>query len=118
MPQLRPELRAIVERLTRDSGGAGSREISLDALGNAIGTLAVSYPEIDAMIDAIEARGRSVAAASGGDGEAHLAAVLAAARALASELGRRPKRLEIARRAKLSDEQVKHALLLARIIQR
>jgi hypothetical protein len=114
--QLRAELRSIVDKLVAVS--SSTREVSLDALGNAIGTLAVSYTEIDAMISALEARGRHVTAPSSGRGEAHLASVLTAARALSSELGRRPSTAEIALRAGLSADQVKHALVLARVMQR
>lgn len=116
MNLLRSDLRTIVDRLVAAS--ASTREVPLDALGTAIGTLAVSYTEIDAMISALEARGRQVIAPSSGRGEANLASVLTAARSLSAELGRRPSTREIALRAGLSADQVKHALMLARIMQR
>ncbi|HEY2734313.1 MAG TPA: sigma-70 domain-containing protein [Polyangiales bacterium] len=116
MDQLRPELRAVVEELLRASEAA--REITLDQLGDAIGTLAASYPEIDAMIAALEAEQRKVVSPLGGSGEAHLALVVNAAKELTRELGRRPNVVAIAGRAGLSIEEVKQALVLARIMQR
>jgi hypothetical protein len=114
--KLRAELTTVIETLIR-AGGA-KREISLDALGDAIGTRSVSYPEIDAMISALEARGYKVVAPDNPRGEQHLREVVAAARALSNELGRRPNLGEICQRSHLDPEQVKHALMLARIIQR
>jgi hypothetical protein len=114
--KLRRELRAIVERLVASS--ATSRHISLDALGQAIGVQAVSYAEIDAMITALEARDRRVEATTEGRGEEYLRLVIGAVRSLSGELGRRPSPSEIALRTRLSLEQVRHALLLARIMQR
>jgi hypothetical protein len=113
---LRKELRAIVDRLIATS--EASRQVSLDALGQAIGVQSISYAEIDAMISALEARGRRVEAASGGRGEEYLRLVVPAVRSLSSELGRRPSPSEISLRTRLSLEQVRHALLLARIMQR
>jgi len=113
---LRKELRAIVDRLIATS--EASRQVSLDALGQAIGVQSISYAEIDAMISALEARGRKVEAASGGRGEEYLRLVVPAVRSLSSELGRRPSPSEISLRTRLSLEQVRHALLLARIMQR
>jgi hypothetical protein len=114
--KLRRELRAIVDRLVASS--AASRQISLDALGQAIGLQAVSYAEIDAMISAIEARDRRVEATTEGRGEEYLRLVVTAVRTLSGELGRRPSLAEIALRTRLSLDQVRHALLLARIMQR
>jgi hypothetical protein len=114
--KLRRELRAIVDRLVASS--AASRQISLDALGQAIGLQAVSYAEIDQMISAIEARDRRVEATTEGRGEEYLKLVIGAVRSLSGELGRRPSLSEIALRTRLSLDQVRHALLLARIMQR
>lgn len=114
--KLRRELRAIVDRLVASS--VASRQISLDALGQAIGMQAVSYAEIDAMITAIEGRDRRVEATTEGRGEEYLKLVVGAVRTLSGELGRRPSLTEIALRTRLSLDQVRHALLLARIMQR
>jgi hypothetical protein len=114
--ELRDELRMVVNRLLEAS--EQSREVTLDELGDALGTLSASYPEIDAMIALLEAQARRVAAPAGGSGEAHLVRVVAAAKALSSQLGRRPSVAEIAPLAGLTLEQVRHALVLARIMQR
>jgi hypothetical protein len=95
-----------------------SREVSLDEIGEALGTLSASYSEIDAMIAVLESKHRRVSAPAGGSGEAHLARVVSAAKTLSADLGRRPNVAEIASLAGLSVEQVKHALVLARIMQR
>jgi hypothetical protein len=113
---LRRELRVIIDKLVASS--VASRQISLDALGQAIGLQSVSYAEIDAMISAIEARDRRVEATTEGRGEEYLKLVVGAVRTLSGELGRRPSLTEIALRTRLSLEQVRHALLLARIMQR
>lgn len=114
--ELRAELVAVVERLLAASDEGAS--ISLDAIGDAIGALAVSQVEIDVILDVLEERGRRVTSNEGGHGERHLHLVLAAARALVVELGRRPSTAEIATRSGLELEDVRHALALARIMQR
>lgn len=113
---LRPLLAAIVERLL-DGTNAGDA-IELDAIGEAIGANAISQDEIDAVLRAIEARGRKVSSPQGGGGETSLKKVLAAARSLRVELGRAPRVAEVAARAGIPDAEVEHALALARIIQR
>jgi hypothetical protein len=113
---LRPPLRAIVEELLAASVDA--RHVSLDALGEAIGTRAVTTDEIEAIVAALEAEGRTVGEPEAALGAARLAAVLEAARALAKELGRAPTRSEIAARAGMTDEAVRHALELAKVMQR
>lgn len=116
MTELRRELALVVEALARAS--EDTREVSLDAIGEAIGVMAVSHDEIDAMLLALEARGLRVTGPEGGGGEARLGAVLRATRALMGELGRRPSVPEIAARAELSEGEVRHALALARVMQR
>lgn len=116
MTQLRRELRVIIDKLVAAS--ESSRQVSLDALGQAIGVHAVSYAEVDAMISALEARNRRVEATTEGRGEEYLRLVVDAVRSLSRELGRRPSLAEIALRTRLSLDQVRHALLLARIMQR
>lgn len=113
---LRRDLLEIVDRLVAES--PGSESISLDDLGQAIGLKSVSYAEIDAMISALEARDRKVEATTEGRGEEYLRLVVDALRTLSYELGRRPSLNEIALRTRLNHEQVRHALLLARIMQR
>ena len=116
MSALRPELAAVVDGLLRDTAKGGT--ITLDAIGDAIGTRAASADEIDVMLSMIEAQGRHVVSPEGGSGESKLKSVLDAARALRAELGRPPRHDEIAARAGISREDVQHALALARIMQR
>jgi hypothetical protein len=113
---LRPELAAIVDQLLAAS--APKETISLDALGDVIGTRAISADEIDAMMRALEAHDRVIGAPEGGGGEEHLRTVIATARALSRSLGRRPTIAEIASQASIAERDVRHALFLARIMQR
>lgn len=106
------ELEAIVEVL------AANQEVTLDAIGEALGTRAVSSEEIDLLIATLEARGVRVIGPEGGGGEERLRVVVGTARALAVELGRTPSAGEIAERSGLTLEQVRRALALARVIQR
>jgi hypothetical protein len=113
---LRAELKAIVTELLAAS--EGTRAIALDAIGEAIGTRAITPEEIEGIMKALEAAGRSVVGPAGGDGEARLKAVLTAARELRPALGRAPTVGEIAARSGLEEEQVRHALALAKVMQR
>lgn len=112
---MRPELRRILDRLTADFALTGA--VSLDAIGDAIATTQVSVDEIDALIAALEGAGLTVVGPSGGGATQRLGRVVGAARAL-REAGERPTLAAIAARTGLSDEQVRHALALARVMQR
>lgn len=113
---VRPELRKIVDELLEAS--ADSHEIHLDAVGEAIGARAITTPEIEAIMDALDAAGRRLVGPKGGDGEARLKTVVATARALQPELGRKPTVAEIADRSGLTEAEVRHALTLAKVVQR
>ena len=113
---MRPELRKIVDDLLAAS--ADSREIHLDAVGEAIGARAITTPEIEAIMDALDAAGRKLVGPQGGDGEARLKTVVATARTLQPELGRKPTVAEIAARSGLTEDDVRHALTLAKVMQR
>ena len=93
---------------------AETREVTLDEIGEAIGARAITAEEIDAIFTALEDGGRTIASPQGGGGEAHLKAVVGAARAL----GRKSTLAEIAGRAGLSQAEVRHALMLLKIMQR
>jgi hypothetical protein len=114
--ELPTDLRDVVTRLLGESTAGG--ELSLDQLGEAIGSLAVSTEEIEAIFVQLEAAGRRVSAAPGGGGEARLKRVVAAARALKVESQRRPTLEQVATRAGLSRQEVLGALFLLRIMQR
>src|SRR5262249_28653699 len=107
---LRPELARILETLIEES--EDTRFVGLDTLAAAIGTLAVSHDEIDAMLDALEPRARRV------DSGASRAAVVAAARRLKVELGRAPSPAEVAEASGLPLADVRHALAYVRVLAR
>ena len=113
---MRLEIEAVLLALLEAS--EVSREVSLDGIGDALGTRAVTAEEIDELLSKLEKQGRRVTGPSGGGGESRLKAVIAAARALQEELGRKATPAEIAARAGLTEEQVRHALALARVIAR
>lgn len=113
---MRPELQKIVDDLLAAS--EDTREVQLDAIGEAIGARLVTTPEIEAIIDALDAAGRKLVGPQGGAGEDRLKAVVAAARALGPELGRKPTVAEIAARAGLTEQEVRHALALVKVMQR
>ena len=113
---LSPRLAGIVATLLAKS--ERSRRVSIDALGDAFGTGSASSVEVEAVMIALEARGRSITAPKGGDGAARLADVLTAARALQAELGRAPRVDEIATRAALASRVVWRALAFARVLGR
>lgn len=112
----RPELAAVLARLIVES--ERTREVTLDGVGLAIGTLAVSTDEIDALFTALETRGRRVVSPRGGDGEHLLGRVVGAARALKQGTARRLTIDEVAQQASLTREQVISALALLHIMQR
>jgi len=103
-----------VERLIAEN----ERDVSLDQLGDALGTMAVTPAELEAIVDELEARGRRVGEAASPSPTATLQRVLRAARELGAELGRRPTPDEIRERAGISSEAMHHALALARVMQR
>jgi hypothetical protein len=113
---LRRELADVVEALVRTSEDA--REVSLDAIGEALGARAVSTDEIELVFLSLEARGRRIVGPEGGGGEERLKRVVASARAFAAEHGRRASVAEIAALTGLSELEVRHALALAKVMQR
>ena len=113
---LRRELQAIVVTLLAAS--VETKEVTLDAIGHALGVRAVTPAEIDELLAALEAGGRTITGPEGGAGEERLKAVVAAARALAPELGRAATVAEIAARAGLEVVEVRHALTLLKVMQR
>lgn len=113
---MKPELEEVLRELLAMSETEG--EVSLDAVGEALGLHAISTDDVDAIMHALERAGRKVIGPEGGGGEERLRVVVATARTLVAELGRRPTAAEIADRSGLSAEQVRHALGLAKVMQR
>lgn len=114
--ELRVELQDVVTKLLVESERA--RDVALDHIGDALGTLSVSTDEIDGIFKQLESEGRRVVAPPGGGGEAHLRRVVAAARALKQESTTRPTLSAVCERAGLTRDDVLNALFLLRIMQR
>jgi hypothetical protein len=112
---MRRAIRDVLDDLLARSAPGG--EITLDAIGDALGTVAASHDEIDGLIAGLEAEGRVVGSKPGGDGEATLREVLAAARTIKDE-GGQPTPRGIADRTGLPLDRVRHALALARVMTR
>lgn len=90
---MRPELDAILEVLVaahHDRGAEAAPVVDLDAIADAVGTLAVSYEEVDALVEALEGRGLRVGEAPSEADVALVREVLRAARGLAAEGGQPP----------------------------
>ncbi len=117
MTALRPELMLVLNQLLLAS--ETTLHVELDAIGAVVGALSVSTDEIDALLREIEARGRQIAAPSGGGAERHLGQVVAAARKLKTgSPEQKPSLCAVAREAGLSEQQVLVALALLRVMQR
>jgi hypothetical protein len=112
----RPELAAVLAKLIVES--ERTRVVALDAIGEAIGTHAVSTDEIDALFVALEQRGRAIASPVGGTVEGLLKRVVAAARELKREAPRRLTIDDVAKQAGITREQVISALALLHVMQR
>ena len=106
----------MIEQLLRESEASG--HLTLDQIGDAIGARAVSYVDVDVVIDALESAGRVIDAGAKPRGEEHLQLIVRSIRELSVQLGRRPTQPEIAERSGLTQAEVSHALQLARIMQR
>ena len=106
-----------LQMLLRDSKEGGT--VTLDAIGGALGARAVTHEEIDSIVARLEKAGRIVGEeAQEGVGVARLRKVVETARTLRSELGRNATPEEIAARAGLDLAAVRHALELAKVMQR
>jgi hypothetical protein len=113
---VKPELKAVLDSLLAES--KQTSEVSLDALGEALGTHAISTDDVDEIMRALEDAGRKVIGPEGGGGEDRLKVVLSTARALVAELGRKPRASEIAERSGLTVDEVRQALALSQVMQR
>src|SRR4051794_19715127 len=114
--EMRPPLQAALDALL--ARNAAKRHVTLDEIGDALGTMAVTTDEIDAFMTELENAGFSLDSPPGPKGEETLRTVLEVARALRAETGRNPSALEISARAGIPLEHVQHALALARVMSR
>jgi len=110
-----PALEAILSELLLSS--EHTKTVGLDDIGAAVGTAPVSADQIDALIEALEAAGRTVGGAEGLSGVAALQEVVAAARKLAAA-GVRPRVADLATATGLSESEVRKGLLFARVLGR
>lgn len=113
---MRAPLRAVLDALL--AGSAPGAELSLDAIGDALGAIAVTPDEIGWLLDSLEGAGRRVGTALGVGAVAALNRVLTCARSLRQELGRPARVDELAGRTGLSELEVRRALLFARVMGR
>lgn len=113
---LPPHLRTALDDLLKQSEDA--RKVTLDQIGEALGATAVDATQIDALLTALEDEGRTIVAPTGQNGVAALMKILPAARALGTELGRTARVNEIAERTGMTEDAVRAALLLARVMAR
>jgi hypothetical protein len=107
----------IVGRLLTGKVGDPVSSITLDEIAEAIGTAAVTMPEIEAIFDALEAAGHAVQAEPK-DAPAALTQVLSTVRSFSAISGRRPSLSEIAQHSGLTLGEVRFAMLYARVLVR
>ncbi len=110
------KLEPVLARLLADS--EGSRSVTLDEVGDAVGVVPVATDDVDALLAALERAGRAVVGPHGQRGVGNLQRVLPAARNLAASLGRPPTLAELAAETGLTEEDVRHALALGRVMGR
>ena len=109
---LRPELQAIFDELMK----AHPDGLTLDELSDETWNRPLSYADIDELIGALEEAGVDLDSAGPPPRPDELVQVLATARALAQETGKRPTVDEIATRSGLNATVVRRALRLGRSI--
>jgi hypothetical protein len=114
---VRDELERVCAGLIRAS--EDRREVTLDAIGDAIGARHCTQDEIAEIFDALERAGRRIVGPSGGGAVLQLRRVLAAAREIrgAGAHGRASVE-QIAERTGLDPEAVRTALALGRVMGR
>jgi hypothetical protein len=108
-----PIAAAILKELLAESPA----RVSLDAVSEAIGAAAVTFEDIEALFDGLEAAGWHVESEPK-DPPAALTKVLATVRSFSAVSGRRPTLAEIAEHSGLSLGEVRFAMLYARVLIR
>lgn len=120
-------MRPLVEKLVSELLAPGPRELSLDEVGTAVGSHAITQDEIDQMLTLLEEAGCTVSGATQSVRQ-QLRQVLDAARALralqgsgtnpSDSAGRAPTVSAIAERAGLTLDEVRAALRYAQVLSR
>jgi len=108
---MRPAIDAIYQRLLHH----GSEELSLDRIGEVIGTIQISADEIEELFALLEKAGRQIGTASPNIRQ-NLNVVLREARRLRSSLNATPDVTSIAQAAGLAPGEVRAALLYASVL--
>jgi hypothetical protein len=110
-------MRELLERIVSDLLARETHEISLDDVGEAIGSELVSQAEIEELLQRLESSGRRVGTVTPAIRE-HLKVVLDVARELGRGRGAAPNVNEVAEKSGLSAGEVRAALLYASVLSR
>lgn len=110
---MRPAIAAILERLLNRKG----RTLTLDTIGEAIGTEQISQAEIEELFQSLEEAGREIDATAP-DVRLHLELVVREARRLRARHGSNPDVRALAEATKLTPSEVRTALLYASVLGR
>jgi hypothetical protein len=108
---MRPTIVAILERLLKCEDGS----LSLDAIGDAIGTEQISQAEIEELFHSLEAAGRSIDTTAPNVRQ-HLVLVLGEARRLRELNHSNPDVKTLASATQLTESEVRAALLYASVL--
>ncbi len=112
---------SVRERIVGTLVAAHDSNVTIDAIGAAIGDASVSQADIEAILEALEAAGLRVVSGNEGregTGVAQLRLVVPAARRLRTTQGRPATVAEIAVETGLEPGVVRAALLLAKVMSR
>ncbi len=112
---LRRELALLLEKLLSET--KEGEDLSLDAFAERVVSFSPNQDEIDEMLMRLETHGRSIGEAAKTSPQDRIARILAATRALKTELGRSPREGEVAERAGLTLGEVRATRLLLRVMR-
>ena len=110
---MRPVIVAILERLLKSN----DRSLSLDSIGEAIGVEQISQAEIEELFDSLETSGRQIDVQVP-DVRLHLNLVLREARRLREQQQSNPDVKALAKATRLTEAEVRTALLYASVLGR
>lgn len=110
--RVRPIVESILSELLLQHRGAG--RVDLDDIAEVIDARAVTYEEVELIVDRLEAEGLSVGEPLGGLDIAILRCVIVTGHRLTAELRRRPTIRELAAHSGHAESAVRRALLQVR----